>query len=82
MCTVRKASNNEFCGYCQIKDITTEEPELGIELLKKVHDQGVGFHSLKLLMTEYSQLSGKKYFISIDPENYASQRLMDKLGGL
>ena len=82
MCTIRKASNNEFCGYCEINDVRTEEPELGIRLLKKVHNQGIGFHSLKLLMTEYAQLSGKKYFISsVEPKNYASQRLMEKLGG-
>ena len=43
---------------------------------------GDGFHSLKLLMTEYARLSGKEYFISkVDPQNYASQRLMEKLGG-
>ena len=82
VCTVKKASNNTFCGYCQIKDVTTEDPELGIELLKNVHNQGIGFHSLKLLMTEYARLSGKEYFISkVDPQNYASQRLMEKLGG-
>lgn len=82
VCTVRKAINNEFCGYCQIKDITTEAPELGIELLKKVHNQGIGFHSLKLLMTKYVRLSEKKYFISrVEPQNYVSQRLMEKLGG-
>lgn len=82
VCTVRKAGNNEFCGYCEINDVTTEEPELGIRLLKKVHNQGIGFHSLKLLMTEYARLSGKNYFISkVDPKNYASQRLMEKLGG-
>ena len=82
MCTIRKASNNEFCGYCEINDVRTEEPELGIRLLKKVHNQGIGFHSLKLLMTKYAQLSGKNYFISkVDPQNYASQRLMEKLGG-
>ena len=50
--------------------------------MKKVHNQGIGFHSLKLLMTEYARLSGKEYFISkVDPQNYASQRLMEKLGG-
>lgn len=82
VCTVRKASNNEFCGYCQINNVRTEEPELGIRLLKNVHNQGIGFHSLKLLMTEYARLSGKEYFISkVDPQNYASQRLMEKLGG-
>lgn len=82
VCTVRKASNNEFCGYCEINNVRAEEPELGIRLLKKVHNQGIGFHSLMLLMTEYARLSGKEYFISkVDPENYASQRLMEKLGG-
>lgn len=82
VCTVRKASDNEFCGYCEINNVRTEEPELGIRLLKKVHSQGIGFHSLKLLMTEYARLSGKEYFISkVDPQNYASQRLMEKLGG-
>lgn len=82
MCTVRKSSDNEFCGYCEINDVTTEEPELGIRLLKKVNNQGIGFHSLKLLMNEYAKLSGREYFISkVDPKNYASQRLMEKLGG-
>ena len=82
VCTVRKASNNEFCGYCEINNVRAEEPELGIRLLKKVHNQGIGFHSLKLLMTEYAKLSGKEYFISrVEPQNYTSQRLMEKLGG-
>ena len=26
VCTVRKASNNEFCGYCQINNVRAEEP--------------------------------------------------------
>ncbi|MCM1329344.1 MAG: GNAT family N-acetyltransferase [Ruminococcus sp.] len=82
VCTVRKAADNEFCGYCEINDVTADEPELGIRILKKFHNQGIGFHALKLLMDEYAQLSGKNYFISkVDPKNYASRRLMEKLGG-
>ena len=35
--------NNAFCGYCAVKNIHNEKPEIEIELLRKYRGKGVGF---------------------------------------
>lgn len=44
----------EFVGYCGIKNLTKEVPELAIELLKKCRKQGYGYQALSLLMDRFT----------------------------
>ena len=73
----------EFVGYCGIKDLTREIPELAIELLPKYRQHGYGFHALSLLMDEFSRITGEHVFRSrVEVDNYASQALHRKLGAI
>ena len=73
----------EFVGYCGIKDLTREIPELAIELLPKYRQHGYGFQALSLLMDEFSRITGEHVFRSrVEVDNYASQALHRKLGAI
>ncbi len=74
---------NDFVGYCGIKDITREIPELAIELLSKYRQHGYGFQALSMLMDEFSRITGEHVFRSrVEVDNYASQALHRKLGAV
>jgi len=73
----------EFVGYCGIKDLTREIPELAIELLSKYRQHGYGFQALSLLMDQFSKITGENVFWSrVEVDNYASQALHRKLGAV
>ena len=73
----------EFIGYCGIKDLTREIPELAIELLSKYRNHGYGFLALSLLMDQFSVIIGEKIFRTrVEVDNYASQSLHRKLGAV
>jgi RimJ/RimL family protein N-acetyltransferase len=81
--TIVTEDTGDFCGYCAVKDIHAEKPEIVIELLKRYRGKGIGFKALSLLMTE----AGERYKIScftaaVEPDNRISQKLMRKLGGV
>lgn len=74
---------NDFVGYCGIKDLTREIPELAIELLSKYRKHGYGFQALSLLMDQFSKITGENIFRSrVEVDNYASQALHRKLGAV
>lgn len=74
---------NEFVGYCGIKNLTKDIPELAIELLPKDWKQGYGFQSLSLLMDQFFKITGENVFRSrVEVDNYASQALHRKLGAV
>lgn len=72
-----------FIGYCAIKDISKDEWEIAIELYKKYIGQGYGYQALSLMFGSIYSLTGKSIFSSlVDADNYRSQALMKKLGGV
>lgn len=71
-----------FCGYCGIKDIRKRIPEIEIELLGRYQRKGIGYHALAGMMKSIADKYGTEAFLSkVEPDNYASQNLMEKLGG-
>ena len=72
-----------FCGYCSLQNFAiSEEPELSIELIKAVQNQGIGTQVLPLIMQHYAKITGTKgYIAKVSAENIASQKLMRKIGG-
>ncbi|MDR1699662.1 MAG: GNAT family N-acetyltransferase [Lachnoclostridium sp.] len=73
----------DFCGYCAVKNIETDRPEIQIELLRTFRGKGIGFQALYEMMVEVGERYNISCFIAaVESDNYASQRLMYKLGGL
>ena len=71
----------EYVGYCGIKNLSAENWELVIELLKKYRHRGYGYHALVVMLNALTELTGKTTYRSrVDSDNYASQNLMKKLG--
>lgn len=76
-------SSEAFVGYCAIKDLTALRWELAIELFEKFRNRGYGYRGVSLLFDELYRLTGRNVFRSrVDPDNYASQALMKRLGGV
>jgi RimJ/RimL family protein N-acetyltransferase len=75
--------NNAFCGYCAVKNIQDEKPEIEIELLRKYRGKGIGFQALGKMMTEVGEQENISCFIAaVESDNHISQKLMCKLGGV
>ena len=71
----------EYVGYCGIKNLSAENWELVIELLKKYRHRGYGYHALVVMLNALTELTGKTTYRSrVDSDNYVSQNLMKKLG--
>ena len=71
----------EYVGYCGIKNLSTENWELVIELLKKYRHRRYGYHALVVMLNALTELAGKTAYRSrVDSDNYASRNLMKKLG--
>ena len=74
-------ATGEYVGYCGIKNLNKMNWELAIELLKKYRNQGYGYHALRLMLSALTGLTGKRIYRSrVEPDNYASQKLMKKIG--
>lgn len=80
---INNKSTKEFIGYCGVKNLTKEIPELVIELLPNCRKQGYGFQALSLFMSQLAKITGETLFRSrITIDNIASQDLHKKLGAL
>lgn len=72
----------DFCGYCMLKHIDTNTPEIGIDLRKKYRRKHIGLDSLTELLTFVKENFAVDHFIyAVDTENIASQKLAERLGG-
>lgn len=81
-CSIYIAKTGEFAGYCGIKGTGTEKWELVIELLPAFQGQGIGRYALELMMSGLAESAGQHLFLAkVDPDNVASQKLMEKLNG-
>ena len=81
MCSIE--NHGVYVGYCGIKNLGREKWEIAIEILKEWTHQGIGYATVKALVNEIKKRVGVTEFrVQIDPENYASQRLFEKLGAV
>lgn len=83
MCSVVGSGTREYLGYCGIKNVCAEKWEVAIELLKEHTGQGIGTLAVRGLLDAVVRRCGVTEFrIRIDPDNYASQGMFEKLGAL
>lgn len=70
-----------YAGYCGINNLSRENWELAIELLSKFRYKGVGYAAICIMLSAIKSRLGVDCFrAKIDADNYASQRLIEKLG--
>ena len=75
--------SGEYAGYCGINNLSKEKWEISIELLKRWRNQGIGYKAINTMLTELKErLNVKEFSIKIEPDNYASQKLFEKLGAV
>ena len=73
--------DNEYVGYCGIKNTTHEQWEIAIEILNKWKHKGIGYRAISIMLDEIkNRLNVSEFRVRIDAENYPSQRLFEKLG--
>ncbi|MCM1145463.1 MAG: GNAT family N-acetyltransferase [Blautia sp.] len=74
--------NRDFCGYCAIKNMKDDKPEIEIELLKEFRGCGIGYAALHHLIFMIAREYGvRKFTYCTEADNYASQALVSKVGG-
>lgn len=73
--------DNEYAGYCGIKNTTHEQWEIAIEILNKWKHKGIGYRAISIMLDAIkNRLNMSEFRVRIDAENYPSQRLFEKLG--
>lgn len=73
--------DNEYVGYCGIKNTTHEQWEIAIEILNKWKHKGIGYRAISIMLDAIkNRLNMSEFRVRIDAENYPSQRLFEKLG--
>lgn len=74
-------ADGEYAGYCGINNLSCENWEIAIELLRKFQKQGVGYRAIAIMLSEIkARLGVDKFRAKIYSDNYASQHLVEKLG--
>ena len=77
---IEKMPGNVYCGECAVKNISDEIPEIEIELMKEYQGQGIGYLAIIDMLNKLASDYGKeKYYAKVEPDNYASRFLFEKL---
>jgi RimJ/RimL family protein N-acetyltransferase len=75
--------DGEYAGYCGINNLSRDQWEIAIELRKKWRCKGIGYVAISTLLSAIkSRLHINEFRVKIDADNYASQRLFEKLGAV
>lgn len=72
-----------YCGECAVKNISSDISELEIELMPEYQHQGIGYKAMIMMFEKMKRNYEKQEFLAkVEPDNYASQFLMEKLKGI
>lgn len=75
--------NGTYAGYCGIQNLSAAVWEISVELFPENTRQGIGFAAISAMLHALQACFGvSKYRVRIEPNNYASQRLFEKLGAV
>ena len=71
----------EYVGEVVLMKLDMVMPELGIQLLRKYQGQGIGTRIMKLFVNQLKSIMKVESFsVRIRSDNYASQRMFEKMG--
>lgn len=77
------AHEEQYVGYCGIKDTSKAPWEIVIELLPEWTHRGIGRATISAMVNAIkTRLGVSEFRVRIDPTNTASQRLFEKLGAM
>lgn len=80
---IEKLPECAYCGECAIKNISDSIPEIEIELLKEYQGKGIGYQAIVIMLSRIAkEYKKEKFYAKIEPDNYASLLLFEKLGGI
>lgn len=81
-CAIIEKSTEDICGFCEIKDIDTFTPEIGIDIRDGYMGRGYAQEAIKQLISYASEKFKINYFIwKADKNNSISRHIAEKLGG-
>lgn len=73
----------EYIGEVVLMELNTEMPEIGIQLLRKYHGQGIGTRVVNLFVNQLKSIMQVEFFkVRIRSDNYISQRMFEKMGAI
>ncbi len=73
--------NDTYIGYCGIRDITCDLWEISIELQSQWTGRGIGGIVLTAMLDAIEdRLAVHSFRVRVEPSNYASQRVFERLG--
>lgn len=76
-------SNNDHCGGIELKNPTSDTPEIGIELLENKRNQGIAKKVVKMLVQKVCQERDVEYFLlRISSRNHHSKHVFEKMGAI
>lgn len=79
--TIARKEDNDFIGYCGVKNLNRKIWEIAIEIKSDCCHQGYGYRVLKMYLETVANMSNRHEFASrVDTDNIVSQNLMEKLG--
>ena len=82
-CSILQRDTGIFCGFCQLQQVFSTTPELGIDLLPAYQHSGIAAEILPLFLAQAKKLLQNNYFYSkIKKSNIPSQKLAEKIGGI
>lgn len=81
-CTIIEKSTEEICGFCQLKNVDTPTPEIGIDMKDCYMGKRYAQEAVKLLMDYASRQYDVDYFIwKAKKTNSVSRHIAEKAGG-
>lgn len=73
----------EYVGEVVLMKVDSEMPEIGLQLLKKYHGQGIGTRIVNLFVNRLKSIMKVEFFtVRIRSDNYISQRMFEKMGAI
>lgn len=80
-CAIIEKCTGETCGFCQLKNVDTSTPEVGIEMRDDYMGRGYAQEALRLLLDYASGNFEVDYFIwKVNKTNAVSRHIVEKHG--
>ena len=82
-CAIIEKCTGEICGFCQLKNVDTFTPEVGVDMRDDYMGRGYAQEAVRLLFDYASRHFEVDCFIwKVNKENTVSRHIAEKLGGV